>query len=87
MISTDEGMQMCRSDEQPQNAQSPRLRIVRPASTGKYRRFVQEWKQDVETILIEEGTQIDRSDEQWEKAHSPRLDSLEPGSNDTVDKF
>jgi hypothetical protein len=64
IVSIDEGIQIDSSDEQLENADSPRVDTLQPISIVKMERFVQSWKQWLEMVSIDEGIQIDSSDEQ-----------------------
>jgi hypothetical protein len=64
IVSTDEGIQIASSDEQWQNALSPRIESFDPGSNVKSERLSQESKQDGEIVLTDEGMQIDSSDKQ-----------------------
>jgi hypothetical protein len=59
MISIDEGIQIDSSDEQLENADSPRFEILEPLSNVKIERFVHLKKQYEEMVPIDEGIQID----------------------------
>jgi hypothetical protein len=57
--STDEGIEIDRSDEQFSNADSPRMEIREPAWNRKSERAQQYEKHDLEMALIDEGMQMD----------------------------
>jgi hypothetical protein len=84
MVSSDEGRQIDRSDEQYQNADSPRTKSLDPVSNVKSERRPQLLKHDLEIVSIDEGIQIDRSERQLENADCGRTERFEPGSNETV---
>jgi hypothetical protein len=56
-------MQIVRSDEQSENAESPRVATLQPDSNVKLRSLVHWWKHNLGIVSIDEGTQIDWSDE------------------------
>jgi anti-sigma regulatory factor (Ser/Thr protein kinase) len=64
IVSTDEGILIDSSDEQFENADSPRIDTREPGSNVKLESFVQSEKHDFEMISIDEGIQIDRSETQ-----------------------
>jgi hypothetical protein len=83
MVSIDEGMQIVRSDEQPSNAESPRVEIRQGDSNVKSERLSQRRKQEPERIAVDEGMQIDRSDKHAANADWPRVEILHPDANFT----
>jgi hypothetical protein len=58
-VTTDEGIQTDRRDEQSENAELPKLESLQPDSNAKSERFVQYMKQIGEIALTDEGRQID----------------------------
>jgi hypothetical protein len=52
-------MQIIRSDEQPENAKSPKVEIRQGDSNVKSDRLPQRRKQEPESIAVDEGMQID----------------------------
>jgi hypothetical protein len=74
-------MQIDSSDEQPANADSPRLDRVQPVSNVRDESWEQQQKQDFEIVSIDEGIQIDSSDLQSSKADSPSFEIFESSSN------
>jgi hypothetical protein len=59
MVSIDEGMQIDRSDEQFENAESPRCESRQLGSNVKTESLLQPRKQDLEIVSIDEGMQSD----------------------------
>jgi hypothetical protein len=59
IVSIDEGIQIDRSDEQNENAYSPRFETLQQLSNVKIERFMQLKKQFLEMISIDAGIQID----------------------------
>jgi hypothetical protein len=59
MASTDEGIQIDRSDEHSKNADLPRFESREPNSNVKFERFSQFEKQASEMASTDEGIQID----------------------------
>jgi hypothetical protein len=59
IVSTDEGMQIDRSDEQLANAEWPRTESLQPNWNVKFDRFLQWVKHSSEMLSIEQGMQID----------------------------
>jgi hypothetical protein len=76
-------MQIVRSDEQPKNAESPRVEIRQGDSNLKSDRLRQYPKQEPESIAVDEGMQIDRSDEHASNADSAKVEILHPDPNVT----
>jgi hypothetical protein len=74
IVSTDEGIQIDRSDKQFSNANSPRVEIRHPPSNVNVERLRQLAKQHFAIPSIDEGIQIEWSDEQFSNADSPRLE-------------
>jgi hypothetical protein len=62
IISTDGGMQIDLSDEQPAKADSPRVESLLPLSNVTLESFSHPAKQNFEMISTEEGMQIACSD-------------------------
>jgi hypothetical protein len=52
-------MQIVRSDEQPANAEAPRVEIRQGDSKVKSERLSQRTKQEPESTAVDEGMQID----------------------------
>jgi hypothetical protein len=82
-VVSDGGRQIDRSDEHPENADSPSIETLEPASNVKCERSVQFLKQPHEIVSIDAGIQIHLSDEQSENARSRRFEILQSGSNVT----
>jgi hypothetical protein len=59
IIKTDEGMRIDSSDEHPENADSPSIESLEPASNVTTDRLSQPRKQHLEIVSIDEGMQID----------------------------
>jgi hypothetical protein len=64
MVTTDEGIQIDFSDEQPENAPSARFETWHPVANVTLERLVHAEKQDPARISTDEGIQIDSNDEQ-----------------------
>jgi hypothetical protein len=64
MTSTDDGIQIDSSDEQPRNAFAPRIEIRQPTSNPTLNRFLHNEKQFAETVSTNAGIEIDVSNEQ-----------------------
>jgi hypothetical protein len=62
IASTEDGIQIDRSDAQRPNADSPRLEILEPGSNVKFERDLQPKKQESRIVSTDEGIQIDSSD-------------------------
>jgi hypothetical protein len=71
-------MQIDRSEEQYEHAESPMLEMREPYSNAKCERFVQFLKQEAEIVSIDEGMQILPSGNWSDEAQRSRLriDSL-----------
>jgi hypothetical protein len=80
-------MQIDRSDEQPEKAESQRTESWQPGSNVNCQRLLHPSKQDLAMVLSDEGRQIDSSAERPPNANSPRVESWEPGSNLTIDRL
>jgi hypothetical protein len=59
IVSIDEGRQIDSSDEQSENADSPRSESLDPLSNVKVARHSHDLKQELEIVSIEDGIQID----------------------------
>jgi hypothetical protein len=59
MFRIDEGKQIDRSEEQPPNADSPRIETAEPGSKITFERPVQPPQQSAGIVSIDEGIQID----------------------------
>jgi hypothetical protein len=64
MVTTDEGIQIEFSHEQPENAASARFETRHPVANVTLERIVHAEKQHAARISTDEGIQIDSSDEQ-----------------------
>jgi hypothetical protein len=73
MMSIDEGRVINASDEQFENAETPRTEMPQPRSNVTTTSFSHFEKQNREIFSIDEGIQIDRSDGQFANANSPRI--------------
>jgi hypothetical protein len=62
IVLIDEGMQIEESDEQYENADSPRVESLQPDSNVTVKSFPQDWKQCAEIVSTDEGIQIDPSE-------------------------
>jgi hypothetical protein len=60
----DEGRQIDESDEQLENADSPRVKSLHPDPNVTLESFSQQLKQPLQIVSTHEGIQIDCSDEQ-----------------------
>jgi hypothetical protein len=80
IVSTDEGMQIDRSDRHHEKAASASIESLEPASNERTDRLSQPRKQHFGITSTDEGMQIDRSDSQGEKADSPRVETRQPGA-------
>jgi hypothetical protein len=63
ILSTDEGTEIDRNEEQYENAKSSRLASLMPALKVTFERLLQWLKQNFEILSIDEGIQIDSSEE------------------------
>jgi hypothetical protein len=86
ILSTDDGIQIEESLEQPENAQRPIRDNLELDSKVIEARDVQTRQQFRQSLSRDEGKQMDKSDEQWEKAERPRRDSLESDSKVTEER-
>jgi hypothetical protein len=68
MISTDEGIQIDESDEQPPNTHLSIRESLESGSNITFERVAHPEKQCSQMISTEEGIQIDESDEQYRNA-------------------
>jgi hypothetical protein len=80
MYLIDKGPQIDESDEQSQNAASPRNESLERASNATPERDLHPEKQDGESAPTDEGMQIDESDGQDPNAESLMEQSSEPDS-------
>jgi hypothetical protein len=74
-------MQIDKSDEQPENAESSIDESLEADSNVTIERDKHSEKQYREIRSTRDGTQIDESDEQLQNAESPTQESIKPYSN------
>jgi hypothetical protein len=79
-VSTDEGIQTEASDEQPENANLPKIRSAEGHWKAKSESAWQLTKQWSGIVATDDGRQIGRSEEQPQKAPPPSFANREPGS-------
>jgi cell division protein FtsX len=74
-VSTNAGIEIDVSNEQPKNALSPTIESFESVSNVTFDSSSQVAKQHLAMVVTDEGMQIDTSDEQSENADSPRVDN------------
>jgi hypothetical protein len=79
-------MQIDPSDEQEENADSPRIETRLPVSNVRLESLQQSAKHNLEMVSTEDGMQIDSTHGQLQNADSPRIETRLPLSNVTRDR-
>jgi hypothetical protein len=79
-------MQIDCSEEQPENACTPRVETWQSLANAKLERFAQPAKQPAKINSIDEGMHIDSSDEQYENACTPSVETLQSLANLKIER-